>query len=329
MNTQRLNLILLVLLAAVVLSALTVGTLPTGLGDVGRVLLGQGDAALRVVIWDIRLPRVLAAMLVGASLALSGAALQGLLRNPLADPGVIGVTASAGLGAVLALYLGVALTYVWMLPVAAIGAALIATGLLVLLAGRDASVLMLILAGVALSSFAAALTSLVISLSPNPFALGEIVLWLLGSLANRSHTDIVLAAPFMAVGGIMLLSCGRRLDALTLGEDTAATLGVNAQALRLAVVFGTALAVGASVAICGAVGFVGLVVPHILRPLVGYAPSRLLLPSALGGAILITAADLLIRVLPLAQELKLGVVTALIGAPFFLHLLWSTRRAMR
>lgn len=326
---MRLNLILVALLLALALAALTVGTLPTGLADVWRAAWGQGDPGLAVVIWDIRLPRVLAAVLVGASLALPGAALQGLLRNPLADPGVIGVTASAGLGAVLALYLGAALTFDWMLPAAAIGAALIATGLLVLLAGRDASVLTLILAGVALSSFAAALTSLVISLSPNPFALGEIVLWLLGSLANRSHADIILAVPFMTVGVLMLLLCGRRLDALTLGEDTAATLGVNVPALRLMVVFGTALVVGASVAISGAVGFVGLVVPHILRPLVGYAPSRLLIPSALGGAILITAADLLIRLLPLAQELKLGVITALIGAPFFLHLLWSTRKGMR
>lgn len=329
MIPARLHFALAVLLGVLCLVALMTGPVVVTVQDLWRLMTGGGDQRLSLVLWEIRLPRIVAGAMVGAALALSGAALQGLLRNPLADPGVIGVTASAALGAVLALFLGLATVWPWLLPVFAITAALLATMLLTALAGREASVLTLILAGVAVSSFAGALTSLVINLSPNPFTLGEIVLWLLGSLANRSATDVLLAAPFVAAGAALLLSAGRGLDALTLGEDTAATLGVDGRRLRLMVVFGAALAVGASVAISGAVGFVGLVVPHIVRPFVGYAPARLLLPSAIGGAVLVVAADLAIRLAPTTQELKLGVVTALIGAPFFLHLLWTTRRAMR
>lgn len=329
MTSARLHIALAILLGVLCVVALMTGPVVVTGQDLWRLMTGGGDQRLSLVLWDIRLPRIVAGAMVGAALALAGAALQGLLRNPLADPGVIGVTASAALGAVLALFLGLATVWPWLLPAFAIAAALLATTLLTALAGREASVLTLILAGVAVSSFASALTSLVINLSPNPFALGEIVLWLLGSLANRSGTDVLLAAPFVAAGAALLLATGRGLDALTLGEDTAATLGVDGRRLRLMVVFGAALAVGASVAISGAVGFVGLVVPHILRPFVGYAPARLLLPSAIGGAVLVVAADLLIRLVPTTQELKLGVVTALIGVPFFLHLLWTTRRAMR
>lgn len=326
---MRINLVLLALLLVAMLAALLQGPATTSVADVLHALLGSGDARLVAIVQDIRLPRVLLGALVGGTLGLAGAALQGLLRNPLADPGVIGVSASAALGAVLVLYFGFAALSPLVLPVAAIGFALLATAGLYGLVSRDASVLTLILAGVAISSLANALTSLAINLSPNPYSMSEIVLWLLGSLSNRSMSDVMLAAPFVVAGGAMMMVAGRALDAMTLGEDAAATLGVDLGRLRALVVLGAALAVGASVAVTGAVGFVGLVVPHLVRPFVGHAPSRTLWPSALGGALLLVVADLVIRVMPGVQELKLGVVTALVGAPFFFHLLLATRRRMR
>ena len=291
-----------------------------------------GDSATdryALIVQEIRLPRVLLGMMVGASLGLAGAALQGLLRNPLADPGVIGVSASAGLGAVIAIYYGFAAAFSYAVPGFAIIAALAATFLLHALASRDASVLSLILLGVAISSLAGALTALVMNLAPTPFTLSDMVLWLLGSLSNRSYTDIYLAAPFMLAGWVCLMLTGRGLTGLSLGEDAGATLGVNLKRQRSLIVFGTALSVGAAVAVSGAVGFIGLMVPHMIRPFVGYDPGRLLLPSALGGALLLTLADIIVRTAPTSQELRLGVVTALIGAPFFIYLVIRTRREMR
>lgn len=326
---SRASAVLLVMLPLVMLLALMVGSVAVAPRDLLAALLGAGDERLRAVIMEIRLPRLLLGALVGGSLGLAGAALQGLLRNPLADPGVVGVSAAAALGAVVAIHFGLAAMSPLMVPGLAIVTSLLATAVLYVVARRDASVLTLILAGVALSSFANALTSLVINLAPNPYSLNDIVMWLLGSLSNRSTSDLWLALPFIAAGSLLLFICGRSLDALTLGEDTARTLGVDLARLRLLVVGGTALAVGAGVAVAGAIGFVGLVVPHLVRPFVGHVPSRLLLPSALGGALLVVLADLLVRLAPGEHELKLGVVTALIGTPFFLHLLLSTRRAMR
>lgn len=326
---SRASAVLLVMLPLVMLLALMVGSVAVAPRDLLAALLGAGDERLRAVIMEIRLPRLLLGALVGGSLGLAGAALQGLLRNPLADPGVVGVSAAAALGAVVAIHFGLAAMSPLMVPGLAIVTSLLATAVLYVVARRDASVLTLILAGVALSSFANALTSLVINLAPNPYSLNDIVMWLLGSLSNRSTSDLWLALPFIAAGSLLLFICGRSLDALTLGEDTARTLGVDLARLRLLVVGGTALAVGAGVAVAGAIGFVGLVVPHLVRPFVGHVPSRLLLPSALGGALLVVLADLLVRLAPGEHELKLGVVTALIGTPFFFHLLLSTRRAMR
>ncbi len=326
---SRASAVLLVMLPLVMLLALMVGSVAVAPRDLLAALLGAGDERLRAVIMEIRLPRLLLGALVGGSLGLAGAALQGLLRNPLADPGVVGVSAAAALGAVVAIHFGLAAMSPLMVPGLAIVTSLLATAVLYVVARRDASVLTLILAGVALSSFANALTSLVINLAPNPYSLNDIVMWLLGSLSNRSTGDLWLALPFIAAGSLLLFICGRSLDALTLGEDTARTLGVDLARLRLLVVGGTALAVGAGVAVAGAIGFVGLVVPHLVRPFVGHVPSRLLLPSALGGALLVVLADLLVRLAPGEHELKLGVVTALIGTPFFFHLLLSTRRAMR
>ncbi|MEI2646524.1 MAG: iron ABC transporter permease [Candidatus Competibacter sp.] len=324
---RRINLGLTALLAALTFAGLLLGHLSLNPWQTLTGLLG-GDERLAVIVLEIRLPRVLLGLLVGASLGLSGAALQGLLRNPLAEPGILGVSASAGLGAVLALYFGLAQVTMWALPGFALLGALLATAFLALLAIRDSSPLSLLLAGVAVSSLAVALTSLALNLAPNPLALSEMVLWLLGSLRDRGLSDVTLAAPFMAVGWALLVSAGRELDALTLGEDAARSLGVGVGWLRARVIGGTALAVGAATAVTGSVGFVGLIAPHLLRPWLGYQPSRVLLPGALAGAALLAAADLGIRLLPTRQELMLGVVTALLGVPFFVHLLLRTRRML-
>ncbi|MFC3100455.1 iron ABC transporter permease [Altererythrobacter lauratis] len=283
----------------------------------------HGDAAT-LIMREIRLPRALLALLIGAALGASGAALQGFLRNPLAEPGVIGVSAWAALGAVIALYTGLSAAMPLALPLLAIGAALLAAGLLYALAGR-ASILTLILAGVALSSLAGALTALVLNLSPNPFAAQEIVFWLMGSLTDRSLLHVALAAPFILAGLMLLLFAARALDVLTLGEEAAASLGVDLARLRWQVVLGTALGVGAATAVAGVIGFVGLVVPHLLRPVLGHRP-RLLVPmSALGGGLLLLLADIAVRLVTPGAELKLGVVTALVGAPFFLWLVLRSR----
>jgi iron complex transport system permease protein len=289
------------------------------------VLHGRTTLA-SLVLLELRLPRALLGILVGASLGLAGAAMQGLLRNPLAEPGIVGVSGCAVFGAVLAFYTGVSATVPLALPFGGMAGALLAVGLLYLLAGRNASTLTLILAGVAINSFMAALTALALNLSPNPYAALEIVFWLMGSLTDRSLHHVRLVLPLMLVGWGLLLVTARALDGLTLGEDTAQSLGVHLGRLRLQLVLGTALAVGSAVAVTGTVGFVGLVVPHLLRPFVGYQPGRLLLASALGGAALTLAADIVVRLLSVGPELKLGVVTALVGAPFFLTLVHRLRR---
>ncbi|TXI02749.1 MAG: iron ABC transporter permease, partial [Pseudorhodobacter sp.] len=307
--------------------SLVIGPAGLGLWESLTALFTRRGAAVVLVMQEIRLPRALLGLMAGASLGLSGAAMQGYLRNPLAEPGLIGVSASAALGAVLALQTGLAGAFMLALPLSALAGAGLAVLLILLLAGPRGGALALILAGVAISALAAALTSLVLNLSPNPFAAMEIVYWMMGSLADRSMDHVWLAAPFMAVGLEFLLSLGRSFDALTLGEDAAASMGVNLSRLRLVLVIGTALAVGASVSVAGSIGFVGLVVPHILRPWVGAQPSRLLPAAALGGAAMVLAADIAVRLVAPDQDLKLGVLTALIGAPFFLHLIWRLRGA--
>jgi iron complex transport system permease protein len=316
------------LVAALFAAALLVG--PAGLapGDsLAALLTGRGEA-VALVMREIRLPRALLGLLIGAGLGLSGAALQGYLRNPLAEPGLLGISGSAALGAALALYTGLAAAFPLALPLAALAGAATATLLVQALAGAGGSSITLILAGIAISSLAGALTSLVLNLSPNPFAASEIVYWLLGSLADRSMPQVYLATPFILAGMALLLTLGRALDALTLGEDAAASLGVTLARTRTLAVLGTALAVGAGVAVAGAIGFVGLVVPHLLRPLTGALPSRLLPASALGGAALLLAADLAARLIAPDRDLKLGVLTALVGAPFFLWLVWRTRSVL-
>ncbi len=295
-----------------------------GLGILPALI--EGDPVARVIAFEIRLPRALLALLVGCALGASGAALQGYLRNPLAEPAVVGVSASAALAAVAVLYLGSVGIASWSLPLAALTGAIAATGILVALARAGARALTLILGGVAINALAAAGTALVLNLSPSPFALADMVTWIMGSFAGRSMDDVLLAAPFVLAGLALLLSCGPALAALTLGEETAASLGMPVVKSGVRIVLGTGLAVGAAVAVAGAIGFVGLVVPHLLRARVGHAPDRLLLPSALGGALFLLLGDLGVRLLPTAQPLNIGVLTALIGAPVFLHLIWTSRR---
>lgn len=277
-----------------------------------------------MIMREVRLPRTLLAMLVGMTLGMAGAALQGFLRNPLADPGVVGVSPAASLGAVLALYTGLSTQMPLALPLMGILGALLCALLLQGLARRG-GVLTLVLAGVAVSSLCAALMSLALNLSPNPYAAAEIMFWLMGSVTDRSIDHLLLAGPLMLLGWIILAASARSLDALSLGEEAAEGLGVNLGRTRMLVITGTAVSVGAGTAVTGGIGFIGLVVPHILRPLVGHTPSRLLLASALGGGGLLLAADILVRVLMLGAELKLGVLTSLIGAPFFLWLIFRAR----
>ncbi|NHF74322.1 FecCD family ABC transporter permease [Paracoccus xiamenensis] len=313
------------LCALLMLASLLIGPAGAGLGG-SLAALWSGEGALGLVMREIRAPRAVLGLLVGASLGLSGAAMQGYLRNPLAEPGLIGVSASAALGAVIALQTGFATAFVLALPIAALAGAVLAVGLILIMAGPGGGSLALILAGVAISALAGALTSLVLNLSPNPFAANEIVFWMMGSLADRSWLHVAIAAPFMAAGAAMLWGAGRGLDALTLGEDAAASLGIDLPRLRLRLVLGVAAMVGAATAVAGAIGFVGLVVPHLLRGAVGARPGRLLAASALGGAALVLAADIAVRLILPGRDLKLGVVMALIGAPVFLHLIWRQRR---
>lgn len=301
--------------------SLAIGYAPLDWGAALRDIAHGERGLAALVLLELRLPRALLGVMVGFSLGLTGAALQGLMRNPLADPGVVGVSGAAALGAVTAFYFGATALFPLALPLGGLVGAGLATAVLLALARQGASTTVLILAGVALNSLAGALTALALNLSPSPYATLEIVFWLMGSLADRSLDHVLLAAPFIALGTVLVLSTARGLDALTLGEDTAESLGFSLRRLRLLAIAGTAAMVGAAVSVSGTIGFVGLVVPHLLRPLVGHRPGRLLLVSGLAGAALTLGADILVRLIPTRPELKLGVVTALVGAPFFLLLL--------
>ena len=325
---MRLAAALTALCAALFALSLVTGYASVPAGQSLRALFLDDGTPLAVVMREIRLPRALLAAMVGASLGLSGAALQGYLRNPLAEPGLIGISGAAALGAVLAIQTGLALRFALALPLAALGMGALAVLLILALAGPRGGAITLILAGIAISALASALTALVLNLSPNPFAAADIVFWTMGSLADRSFLHVWLALPFMGLGWALLAALGRGLDALTLGEDAAQAMGVRLPRLRLMLVIGTACAVGAATAVAGAIGFVGLVVPHLLRPLVGARPSALLWASAPGGAAMVLAADIAVRLVMPERDLKLGVLMALVGAPLFLHLIYRTRKEM-
>jgi iron complex transport system permease protein len=301
-----------------------VGPAGFGVADGLRGLMtGLGTAGL--IEREIRLPRMILSVEVGAMLGLAGAAMQGLLRNPLAEPAVFGAPQAAAFGAVVALYSGYANVFSYALPVAAIVCAAVSVGLVIVVAGRRAALLTLILSGLAIGTLATAATALAINLSPNPFAVTEIVFWLMGSFEDRSMRDVVLLTPFVVVGAALLLSGSRDYRALALGEETASSLGVNVRRLQFVTVIGVAIGVGAGVAVSGAIGFVGLVAPHLARAFVGGDPGRSLAPSAMIGAALLTAADIGVRLIPSNQEIQVGVLTALLGVPLFLWLLLSGR----
>jgi len=288
-------------------------------------LRGQDADLARLILWELRLPRLLLGLLAGAALGLAGAVLQGLTRNPLAEPGLIGVSSGASLGAVIAIYSGLGSAFALAVPLFGLGGALLGTVLTLALGGAG-GMLSLILAGAAVSGLLLAGTALVLNLAPNPYAAYEISHWMLGSLADRSWSQLGLAAPFVLLGMAILLGTGGALDALSLGELQAASLGVDLRSLRRRVVAGTALAVGAATAVTGTIGFIGLLAPHLVRGAAGHSPRRALLPSTLMGALLLLVADLIARLLPLQQELQLGVLTGLVGSPFFLWLVWRMQR---
>jgi iron complex transport system permease protein len=315
---------MMALLAA--LSSLLLGPVALSPERIAQALTGHGDAIAGTIVLDLRLPRTLLGLIVGAMLGLAGAVLQGFLRNPLAEPAVLGTSNAASLGAVTALYFGLAEWHPVILPALAVLFALTSLGLLFLLSGKSESPLTLILAGIAVGTLAGAGISLSLNLSPNPFAAMEIMNWLLGSLENRSFVHVWIAVPCVAVGMILLCWHARALDALTLGEDGARALGVSLGTTRLRLLLGTAIGVGGAVSVSGAIGFVGLIVPHIIRPLTDRSPSAILVPSAIAGAALLTSADIAVRLIGTTAELKLGVVTAFLGIPVFLvHLLRERR----
>ena len=322
---RSLNAGLALLVATLAVASLAIGPAALSPWQAARALVFDLGSA-SVIVREIRLPRTVLAVLIGWIYGLSGAALQGLLRNPLADPAVFGAPQAAALGAVLVLYFGLAGALSWALPVAAIAGALVSIGLVVAAAGREATIVVLVLAGLAVATLASAATSLAISLSPNPFAVTEIVFWLLGSLEDRSSVHLVLVTPFIILASALLIAAAPGLRALALGEETAASLGIGVARLRLSVVLAAAIGTGASVAVAGAIGFVGLVAPHLVRPFVGYDPARTLVPAGLAGAALLLAADCAVRLIPSDVEVKIGVLTALLGVPFFLWII-ARRRA--
>lgn len=312
--TRPIPLLLLALAIALPLSLLA-----------GRVWLDPwATPNAAVILGELRLPRALLAVTIGGGLGAAGAAMQGYLRNPLADPGLFGIGPGAALGAVLSLLLGYAASP-FLLPLFALAGAAGAMLLLALIAGRAGGVALFTLAGMMIASLAGALTSLAISLAPNAFATSEIVVWLMGALTDRGWPDVALAAPLTLAGIAMLRLAGRGLDALTLGEAAARSLGISPGRLQALLVAGVGLTVGSGVAVAGVIGFVGLMVPHLVRPLTDRRPSSLIVPSALAGALLVLVADVICRILPLVTELRLGIALSLIGAPFFLHLLLKMR----
>lgn len=299
----------------------------------GEVLAALVDAAHepawhREVVLGVRLPRALVAALAGTGLGVSGAALQGLFRNPLADPGVLGVSSGATLGAVLALYLWPERSLL-LVPAAAFVVALLAAGLVYRIATRRGvtSSVTLLLAGIAVAGAFSAATSLVLSLSLAEWELGrEVLSWMMGGLEGRGWEHVAALAPPVLVGSAALLFFARDLDALVLGEESALSVGVDVPRTRRAVLVLSALVCGASVAIVGSVAFVGLVVPHVVRLGLGRGHARVLCGSALGGAILLVVADTVSRTLT-SIDLRPGALTSALGAPFFVWLLVRTRRA--
>jgi iron complex transport system permease protein len=319
---------LAVLVALLAVVSLGIGPVRLPPLTVIDALFGGATSTQQIIVREIRLPRMILALAIGAVLGMSGAALQGLLRNPLASPSLFGAPQSAAFGAVLMISLGVADVRSYALPAAGIATAFLSVFVLLGIAGRRAGLLLLILSGLAISSLAGAATALVMNLSPNPFAALEIAFWLLGSLEDRSFRHVMLALPFIVAGAGVLMSQRSAFRALSLGEEIAQSLGVHVGRLRLLVIAGVALGIGGAVAVSGTIGFIGLVAPHLVRPLIGHDPARLLVPSALTGAALLLAADIAVRIIPSTTDIKVGVLTSIIGVPFFLYLIVRERRSL-
>jgi iron complex transport system permease protein len=319
----RLDLTLTAVLLALAAISVMAGRVWTPFG----AMSGTSDPRW-LIITQLRVPRTILAIAVGAVLGLSGATLQGYTRNPLADPGVLGVSSMAAFGAVLTLFFNLVIASPWTLPLFAMAGAALGVILLVMVAAPAGEAVSFLLAGVVLNTLASAGVALALSLAPNPWASSEITTWLMGSLADRSVLDVRLTLPFMIVGAGVLFTTGPALDALSLGETGARALGVSLGRTQAMIALGVGLACGAAVAVTGVIGFVGLITPHLLRGMVGNQPSRLLAPSALGGAALLLAADILVRLTPGANEVHVGVAMAALGAPFFLALLISMRRSL-
>jgi iron complex transport system permease protein len=328
MRTLTLCAILTAILLSLMLGSLTIGYVEIPLTGLVKAAFGLSDPANTIIVQQLRMPRMLLAVLIGASLGGAGAVLQGLLHNPLAEPGTLGITGAASLGAVIAIYFGLAAAMPFSLPLCAMIGAGVATVLLLVVARDSANTLTLILVGTGIGGITIALISLAMNLSPNPWAVNEIAMWLLGSVKDRTFSEVLLALPFVLVGLLILLAAAPSLDLLSLGEDSARSLGLNAARLRAMAIVGTSLSVGAGVAVSGSVGFVGLMMPHLVRPLVGHVPSRIVLPSIIGGGALVLAADIAVRLIAVGPELQLGVLTSLLGTPFFLYLVLHLRRQL-
>ncbi len=317
---------LIIVLVITCLGSLAIGSAKIPLFATLSKLLKHHFSQSVLVLWEIRFPRTILGMMVGATLGLAGAAMQGLLRNPLASPGILGISGGASFGAVMVLYTGLSQVFPLALPLGGMTGALLAIVLIYLFAGIDSNIQTLILAGVAVNSFSVAAMSLALNLSPDPHAAIEIIFWQMGSLANRSFDHVWMAAPIMLIGWILIFWDARALRALTLGEETATSLGFHMKMVKMRLILGTMLSVGAAVSVTGSIGFIGLVVPHIVRPFVGNDPSKLLGVSALAGAILLLWADLAVRLLSTGVELKIGVLTSMVGAPFFLMLIYKMKK---
>lgn len=326
---KRLYLCLSALVIAIMLISLLYGSADLTILDILTGLVSLNDDPASLIVWEIRMPRILLSAIIGFTLGLAGAALQGYLRNPLADAGILGVSASSGFGAILAIYYGLAAINSYFIPLTALGAAIISTMAILFLARRDTSMVTLILAGLAISSLMGSLSSLALSLAPTPMSLQDMMMWLMGSLTNSSWAEIWLVLPFMLLGAILILSIGNNLSALTLGRDVAQSMGVDILAVRRRLILGIALVVSSGVAVAGMIGFIGLIVPHVVRPFTGYDPAKSLIPSGLAGAGLLLLADMIARTPIFDSEIRIGVMTSLIGAPAFLWILIKTRRERR
>lgn len=292
-----------------------------------NLLLGPaGLTSNPLILLDVRLPRILMAILAGACLGVSGAAIQSLLRNPLAEPGLLGVSSWAALGAIACFYFISSNQSGLIMPIGGLVGALFSVILLFILSHKSHSILTVILAGLVSSSLAGALISLALNLAPNPWVLGEMVEWLFGTLKRADMQKIIYATPFAVLGLSLLFSTRKQLDVLSLGEPVAASLGVNLRWLYIKLAIGIALSVGVVTAFCGAIGFIGLMVPHLVRPLAKNKPSMVMVYSLFAGILIMLAADLLVRIIPTRNELYIGVVMALIGFPFFLQLLLKQRK---